>query len=302
MPNSYKTLGLTLGGGGTKGFAHLGFYQALYDESIPIHSVAGCSIGALIGAGIAQGKTPKEIEEVMANYVNENGGFFRLSNLSLEHGAFLKGEEEMKTLRQLIPDDLDFKDLKIPLVVNAVDLESGEEHAFKTGNVAKAVQASMAVPGVFPPVFIDGHLYVDGGIINSIPIDKCKELGADVQVVVDLKSFYTEQNISGLIYHFYMEEEQDLKDKILKPKKRLKEAMLKASFPFHVMLRSICIAEESRRKSLLEKYKPEFLVHPDVSSYNFLDTSDHLEIYQKGLEAGKLWVPKIRQFILNPTP
>lgn len=299
MPDGYKTLGLTLGGGGTKGFAHIGFYQALHSAELPIHSIAGCSIGALIGAGIAQGKTPKEIFDVMTEYVNENGNFFRLSNLSFENGAFLKGTEEMKTLRKLIPEDLDFKDLKIPLVVNAVDLESGEERAFKTGNVAKAVQASMAVPGVFPPVFHEGHLYVDGGIVNSIPVDSCKALGADVQVVVDLKSFYSEQNISGLIYHFYMQEDQDRKNGITHPKQAIKEAMLKASFPFNVMLRSICIAEEFSRKAILEKYKPDFIVHPDVSNYNFMDASEHLEIYGKGLEAGSTWVPKIRQFILN---
>lgn len=154
MSNAYKTLGLTLSGGGTKGFAHVGFYQVLHENKIPIHSIAGCSVGALVGAGIAQGKTPEEIFSVMSNFVEAEHSFFRIKNFSLEKGSLLRAGEEMEMVEKLIPASLTFEQLQIPLVINAVDLEKGEVVVFKTGNVLAAVEASMSIPGLFPPIFL----------------------------------------------------------------------------------------------------------------------------------------------------
>lgn len=299
MPKGYKTLGLTLGGGGTKGFAHIGFYKALFENKIPIHSIAGCSIGALIGACIAQKKDPDEILKVMAEFASETESFFRMRNFSIDKGGILKGDKEMETLEKLIPKDLTFEDLPIPLVVNAVDLEKGNQVAFKTGNVLIAVRASMSIPGVFTPVFYENKLLVDGGVLNDIPVDLCRDLGAEVQVAVDLRSFYSEQNISGLIYHFYLQNDQEKKAGVKLPKQILQEAKLKVTFPLTILLRSVCIAEEAYREKMLKEYKPDLLIHPDVTAYSFLDTTEYLAIYGKGLEAGEQALPKIRSAILN---
>lgn len=299
MPKGYKTLGLTLGGGGTKGFAHIGFYKALFENKIPIHSIAGSSIGALIGACIAQKKDPDEILRVMAEFASDTESFFRIGNFSIDKGGILKGDKEMETLERLIPKDLTFEDLPIPLVVNAVDLEKGTQVAFKTGNVFMAVRASMSIPGVFTPVFYQNKLLVDGGVLNDIPVDLCRELGAEVQVAVDLRSFYSEQNISGLIYHFYLQNDQEKKTGVKLPKQILQEAKLKVTFPLTILLRSVCIAEEAYREKMLKEYKPDLLIHPDVTAYSFLDTTEYLAIYGKGLEAGEKALPKIRSAILN---
>lgn len=297
MPSAYKTLGLTLSGGGTKGFAHAGFYKVLFDNKIPIHSIAGCSIGALVGAGIAQGKTPDEIFSVMSSFVEAEHSFFRFKNFSFEKGSLLRASEEMEMVEKLIPASLTFEQLQIPLVVNAVDLEKGEIVVFKNGSVLQAVEASMSIPGLFPPIYCEGRLLTDGGVLNSIPVDLCRQLGADIHVAVDLKSFYTEQNIAGLIYHFYVQKDLEKTDKLDIPKKLLKEAMLKVSFPFAVLLRSICIAEEAFRERILTEFKPDLLVHPDVSNFSLLDVEKYLEIYAKGTAAGETALPRIQQLL-----
>ncbi len=301
MNSAYKTLGLTLSGGGIKGLAHVGFYKTLYENKIPIHSIAGCSIGALVGASIAQGKTPDEIFSVISSFIESERSFFRVRNFSLEKGSLLRAGEEMEMVEKLIPASLTFEQLQIPLIVNAVDLEKGELVVFKSGNVLKAVEASMSIPGLFPPIFCEGRLLVDGGVLNSIPVDLCRSLGSDIQVAVDLKSFYTEQNISGLIYHFYIQKGIEKTDKLELPKKLLQEALLKVSFPFAVLLRSICIAEEAFRKRILTEFKPDLLVHPDVTNYSLLDTEKYLEIHAKGVEAGLAALPQIKQ-LLTQTP
>lgn len=297
MNAAYKTLGLTLSGGGTKGFAHIGFYKVLYENHIPIHSIAGCSIGALVGAGIAQGKTPEDIFTVMSNFVESEHSFFRISNFGLEHGSLLKASEEMDMVEKLIPADLTFEQLAIPLVVNAVDLEKGETVVFKSGSVLKAVQASMSIPGLFPPIYIDGKLLVDGGVLNSIPVDLCRQMGADVHVAVDLKSFYTEQNIEGMIGRFYTEAEPAKVDAMGLPKKFIQDAMLKVSFPFAVLLRSICIAEEAFRARILSEFKPNLIVRPNVVDFSLFDTEKYVEIHAKGVEAGLAALPQIQTLL-----
>jgi predicted acylesterase/phospholipase RssA len=155
----------------------------------------------------------------------------------------------------------------------------------------------MSIPGLFPPIFLEGRLLVDGGVLNSIPIDLCRTMGADVHVAVDLKSFYTEQNIAGLVYHFYIQKDLEKVDKLEIPKKMLKEAMLKISFPFAILLRSVCIAEEAFRNRILTEFKPDLLVHPDVTNFSLLDTEKYLEIFAKGTEAGALALPQIKQLL-----
>jgi NTE family protein len=299
MSNGYKTLGLTLGGGGTKGFAHIGLYKILHEREIPIHSLAGCSVGAFVGAGIAQGKTPEEIMEIMSASIAGQLSVFHISDISFEKGALLKAKEEMEALHRLIPEELTFDQLKIPLIVNAVDLETGEQVVFKSGKVLPAVQASMSIPGIFPPVFFEGRLLVDGGVLNNVPLDLCRTLGAELQVAVDLKSFYSRQNISGLIYNFYLKEDLEKKTGLQIPKHFFKDALLKAEFPITILLRSLSIAQEAYQKRFLENGKPDLLIHPDVSAYSFLDPKKYIEIYEKGLAAGKVAAPRIQELLLS---
>lgn len=276
--------GLILSGGGAKGFAHVGVYHVFFEHHVPIHAVAGCSIGALIAAGIAQEKTPEELLKVLTVFAEKGSSLFRLHNIDFKRGGVLAGKEEMDVLTAIIPKDLRFENLKIPLAVNAVDLEKGEELVFTDGSVLDAVRASMAIPGLYPPVFYRDKLFVDGGVLNSIPTNLGEVLGMEKMIAVDLKSYYTQQNISGLIYHFYLQKEKEGK---------LHEALLNLEFPFHVLLRALSISEEAHRNAILKKHPPDVLIHPDVSEFSLIDTKDHELIYKRGIEAGKKWLTRV---------
>lgn len=297
MAQPAKKLGLTLGGGGAKGFAHIGVYKILYDNKIPIHCISGASMGAVIAAGIAQGRTPTDLLNLMEEFAQKKTKLIRLNRLGLREGAVLDGKEEYEILKKLIPENLTFEQLNIPLKVNAVDLEKGEEIIFDSGNVAQAVLASSALPGVYPPIFYKDRLLVDGGVLNSIPVNLCKTMGANVLVAVDLKSFYSEQNISGMIYHFYIQKKEAKTYHLNFKKNHLHEMMLKLGFPLNVMMRAMAITERKNAEQILADTKPDVIIHPNVAHFSVLDFKNCREIYEAGIEAGEKWLPEIQKII-----
>lgn len=290
-------IGLVLGGGGAKGFAHIGVYKVLYDAKVPIQAISGCSIGAMVAAGIAQGKSPEEILRVMGRLSELKDNVLELHSLDYGHGSLLSAKEEVQVLEELIPRDLTFSQLKIPLAVNAVDIEKGEEVTFTEGRVFDAVRASMSLPGIYPPVFYKDQLLIDGGILNNIPIKACKDLGAKKTIVVDLKSLYSSQNISGLIYHFYVQKDQEEEFDLKIRKNFLREALLKLSFPVHIMMRSLSIAGDQRTKDTLKKEKPKIIIRPKVDHFSMFDIKDFMQIYETGLKAAEKELSAIKEIL-----
>lgn len=290
-----KKIGLVLGGGGSRGFAHIAIYKILTENNIQISSISACSIGAVVGAGIAIGKTSDEILEVFKEFAEKSSSIFRWESLGLTKGSLLNGQGEYAVLEKLIPKNLTFEDLKIPLIINAVDLEKGQEVTFTSGNVFEAVMASAAIPGLYPPVYYQNKLLIDGGTLNNLPINNIKEFSPDLTIAVDLKSYYSEQNISGLIYHFYVQDKQE-KEKNLKIKKSyIKDAIMKAEFPFYVLLRALSIAEDKNTERVIADNKPDILITPDLAEFGITDTKDHELIYERGLEAANRCIEEIKK-------
>jgi NTE family protein len=281
----HKKIGLTLGGGGAKGLAHLGVYSVLEEYKIPIDYLTGCSIGSVAAAVIAQGMPAKEALMVMGNFSKHKHKLLSPRNFGFKRGSLLKGDDIHKAMSLVIPEKLTFKDLKIPLKINAVDAETGKEVVIDKGNVLQAVMASSAIPGVYPPVFFQDKLLVDGGVLNNIPADICREMGADKVIAVDLKSLVSEQNISGLIYHFYIQKQKERRYHLSIRKKFLKEIGLRIKFPITLMLRSMSISQDISSEQKLKASKPDILIHPEVSNFTFVDFDRFLEIYEKGREA-----------------
>ncbi|MDP4008460.1 MAG: patatin-like phospholipase family protein [Candidatus Peregrinibacteria bacterium] len=280
-----KKVGLTLGGGGARGFAHIGAYEVLIKHGIPIHCITGCSIGAIVGAGIAQGKSPEELLEIVKEFADHKP--IGIKDLGFGNGSIFSGNSILRSLKKLIPEDLEFKDLKIPLSVNAVDLESGEQIVFDSGNVLEAVMASSALPGLYPPVFYQDRLFVDGGVVNSIPVDICRGMGAEIIIAVDLKSYVSQQNMAGMIYHFYVQPKKEEKYHLSIKKGRIKETKLKLAFPVNVMMRALAITERRSAERIMEMINPEFVIHPEVSDFGMLDFEQYADIYDEGRRAAE---------------
>lgn len=171
---------LVLCGGGSRGAMEVGFYQALAEFGVQADFILGSSIGALNGAYIAGGMTPSELGRLWSE--------FRLSralpmNWALllrprRHPGFFSLAPVRSLLRRTLPATR-FEDLAIPLTVVTTDLESGRAcYWHGSGDLIEPVIASMSLPGIFPPVEIDGRLHIDGGVTNDAPLDKAQELGA----------------------------------------------------------------------------------------------------------------------------
>ena len=207
-------IGLVLGGGGAKGGAHIGVLKVLEKYRIPVDAIAGTSMGAIIGALYATGRSADEIERITRSIdwvtifddqterrrINfrrkqDDQDFLTDFKLSFQNGKlvlpegliqgqklFLEFSEHLASARTVAS----FDELPIPYRAVAADLETGRPVIMKEGDLATAVFASMAVPGVIPPVERDGLLLVDGGIANNLPIDVARSLGVDIVIVVDI--------------------------------------------------------------------------------------------------------------------
>ena len=185
-----KKLALVLGGGAAKGYAHVGVLKVLEENGIVPDLIVGTSMGALIGGVYATGKSIEEMKNLAANF-NSIGRFSLKSTLS--DGHLLNIKKTKKILTENFKD-LTFDQLKTKFVAVAADIKTGKQFLFDSGLVYNGVMASIAIPGVFPSVEINGNVYCDGGMVNNLAEDVAKVLMPDAVIVsVDVIGNYSEQ-------------------------------------------------------------------------------------------------------------
>jgi NTE family protein len=180
-----KRIGLALGGGGVRGLAHIGVFKVLESAGVRADLLAGTSMGGLLGAMYAAGMAVEQIEEEILERANM-ASLRRLIDFSLSYRGFLRGGRIYNLLTEVLGTDVTFADLQLPLAMVAVDARSGCEVVLKEGNVVDAVRATISVPGIFLPVEQDNMILVDGGILNNVPTDVARHMGADVVIAVDV--------------------------------------------------------------------------------------------------------------------
>lgn len=186
-----KKIGLALGGGGSRGFAHVGAIKALEETGIKPNIFSGTSAGSIVAALLAAQRTPDEIMEIMKDFKMSNAskitllvdGFATLDKLGTKIDEILEGKA--------------FSDLKHELYICASNLNTGTVEYINSGNVAKAVQASCSIPILFSPVEINGDLYVDGGVLDNVPvqplIDQCEKI-----IAIDIMPMKELEKIDGI--------------------------------------------------------------------------------------------------------
>ena len=176
-------IGLALGSGAAKGWAHIGVIAALERAGIEIDVVAGCSVGALVGAAYVNGRLDPMEKWVKAFRYWD---VIRLMDLSWQRGGLLRGERVFNHVRQLIPHD-NLEACDKPFGVVATNLSTGRELWLTEGDLHQAVRASCSMPGLLPPVGYNGYWLVDGAVVNPVPISLTRALGADIVIAVDLQ-------------------------------------------------------------------------------------------------------------------
>ena len=176
-----KTVSLVLSSGGARGLAHLGVIEELQRRGYVLGEIAGCSAGALVGGMYAAGKLP-EFKDWICNL--DRVDVFSLMDFTFSSSGFIKGEKVYQALKKVIPDR-NIEELNLPFSCNAVDMNSGKEHVFTRGSLYKAIRASGSIPSVFLPAKIDKQHFIDGGVLNPVPISLLSNPQDTLVVVVD---------------------------------------------------------------------------------------------------------------------
>src|SRR5215471_2788826 len=275
---SHPKIGLVLEGGSALGLAHIGVISWLEEHRIPISYIAGTSMGGLVGGMYATGESPVEMHELVDNIhwgeVLRGGTPFRILNyrrkedkrdypndleFGLKHGirfpeGFNAGHEVGLILDRIaLPysDIKSFDELPIPFACVATDLLSGKEYVFRKGSLATALRSTMSLPGIFTPVRTEGHIFADGGILNNLPTDVAKAMGADIIIAVHLqvREFVAAESLSS----------------------------------FGVLGRSLSVVVATTELRGMER--ADILITVDLSNYDSLDYEKSKEMSKLGYEA-----------------
>ncbi|CAN5622244.1 patatin-like phospholipase PlpD [soil metagenome] len=293
VPKKRPTVGLVLSGGGARGFAHIGVLKVLEANHIPVDYIAGASMGGLIGAMYAMGKSPAEMEELVSKL---NWQRLLQPSVAVEDLSYRRKQDRLNIPAPLtlkgqgidlkIPNALNsgqeigllfdrltlryapvtnFVDLPIPFNAVGTDMLKGEAVVLKSGSLARSLRATMSIPGVFAPVYLDGKFLSDGGLVNNIPTDIVKAMGADIVIVVNIES-----QVGG------------------------REVL--ESLP-GILSQTINISTlDNSRRSLRQA---DFIIAPDLGTYTSSDFSKSKEIAELGLKGAEQKMTLLRSLSLN---
>lgn len=249
-------IGLALGSGAARGLAHIGVLKVLQQENIPIDYIAGSSMGSIIGVCYANGLDLSMMEKLCIHLKRKHW-----LDLTVPGLGFVVGEK-IKELIRLLTHRKKLEDLPIPTAVVATDLNRGEPVVFRSGSIEDAVRASISIPGIFEPVFLEGRLLVDGGVIDRVPIGVVREMGADLVIAVDVVPQVSEVRVKNI---------------------------------FDVIMQTFGIME---REILNQKIPAvDLLIHPDLSDISPSAFFKAEECIQRGEVAAKAQVAQLHKII-----
>lgn len=271
-------ISLALGGGGSKGIAHLGVLLLLEEKGYRIRAVAGTSAGGIIAAIYAAGYSPAEI---LARFIEID----QATLYSKRPGDWpsILGVEGINRVLQDMLGDRTFEDLVIPCALTAVDLNTEEEVILQQGRIVDAVLATIALPGIFPPQIWEEHHLVDGGLADPVPVAPVRALAPALPVVAVVLTDITPEPGSIL----------DPPD-ILNVNPLLREiARLRIAQAFNVFLRSISIGSRNIALLRLQIDNPEVIINPELSEIGLLDHVDIIDLVRRGRSAAEEVLPEL---------
>jgi NTE family protein len=289
------SLTVALGGGGSRGAAHIGVLRVLEREGFHIAGIAGSSIGGLIAAVYAAGNSPDEIEEKLAGL--QDGRL--LKHPPRVPNALMGLDGVAAVLRSEIGDKT-FDDLEIPLALTALDVVTGQEIILRSGSVVDAVLATIAIPGVFPSFKLDDYELVDGGMSNPVPVAVARSLAPRLPVVaVSLAGAPVQPSENGNGSHANGNRaNKDLESiPIPGPFRRLRLGQ-----SFMAFTRAINASGRIQGEMRLAMEKPDVILRPDVGHVGVLDAADVRDLAERGEEVAKASLPQLRRVLRQRTP
>jgi NTE family protein len=251
-------VGLVLGGGAARGFAHVGVIRALEQEKIPIDIIVGTSVGSLIGALYADKPSSFDLEIIAFKLEKED--LFDFSVLNSATGP-VKGDRLEEFVKEKIAREK-IEDLAIPFAAVATNLNTGQQVVLNRGSIAKAVRASSSIPGIFTPVRYQDLTLVDGGVVNNVPADVARAMGADIVIAVNIGNDLANYNTANII---------------------------------DITLQAVNIME--KEISTFKTRDADVLIEPIVGFVKTMDFSKKESLMRTGMKAGKNAVPEIQKKI-----
>ncbi|MEJ5306916.1 MAG: patatin-like phospholipase family protein [candidate division WOR-3 bacterium] len=288
--NKKPKIGLALGSGAAKGYAHIGVLKVLEELKIKPDVIAGTSMGALVGVLYASGYLAKDIED-LANRIDKKE-VKKLFKITFDGAGLVNGEILNRYIDSLLPVDT-FDKLKIPFGCVACNIIDGRELNFTKGFLRDAVRASISIPGIITPKMLKNYALVDGGLVNPVPVSLCRRLGADVVIAVNvlhtpvLKCKCADFPIAEKTENYQMQKVDQatnfneklkifIKQEIETIEKRAKilGSLLNLNDKLNIMdvlSQTFMIAESNLANFRLNFDKPDFLIQPDMTSIKHFD-------------------------------
>lgn len=312
-------IGLAIGSGAAYGLAAIGVLKVLEENKIPIDCISGTSMGAVIGALYASGMKSFRLEDELFGMQWKD-----LLDFVLPKKGLVSGEKAENYIRELIKNKT-FEELEIPLYIVSVDINKGQQIVFDKGDVASAVRASMAIPGVFTPVEMGGMMLVDGAVLDPLPTDVLKK-HADVIIAVsftrEVKQSYVSAKreksefLKAIKQEFIKSEVNNVKEYIKKRKIKIpipfrwllspnwvyglirKHKMPVSSFEIlEVTKKSHYIMANEMAKLKLQINKPDVLIKPELSKMNWLEFDKGSYALKQGELAAKEKIKQIKRIL-----
>jgi len=285
-----KDVALVLSSGGARGLAHIGAIEELNANGYKITSIAGCSMGALIGGVYAAGKI-EEFREWMKTIDRKK--MLELTDFSLSIDHIVKGKRIIEAIMEFVPD-VAIEDLPIPYCAVATDLKAGREVVFCKGSLFEAIRASISLPSFYEPVRRDDMILIDGGVINPIPLNRVKRHAGDILVGID---------VSGHDYKSQWEEMHKLNER-QKNDKSLKAKILDKLIPDNIEFNHYTLLSRTsslmiRQNSILmtQLMKPDMIVDIQMSRYGGFDYDKSEKIIAVGRQKTKQAISKFESNI-----
>ena len=271
-----QKVALVLASGGAKGFAHIGAIEALEESGYEITSIAGASMGALIGGIYAAGGLDK-VKEWMYDLTNKE--VFRLVDFTLSPHALVKGDRIIDALKAIVPD-CDIETLKIPYCAVATNVKEGKEVVFRSGSLYDAIRASISIPMLFRPVEYGEMLLIDGAITNGLPLDRVKRTKGDLLVAVNLDDYEWEEDNTNVAHH----QQEDVSPFTLLSRKF--QAGLNALSNNYISLtyNTISILMKRNTEMSLRLTPPDIYLNVDLKEYGSHDYDEAEAIAKLGYE------------------
>lgn len=278
-------IGIALGAGAARGWAHIGIIKALEEMGIKIDVVAGCSIGAYVGAAYSSDKLA-ELEEWTRTLTEWQ--VFAMLGVGIRRGGLASGQKVFDKLTEDLCEE-SYELMKKPFATVATDLYSGREVVFNSGMINDSIRASCAIPGLFSPVEHGERFLVDGAVVNPVPVNLCRQLGADFVIAINLSADFRPQVLEqNAIEHEKIQRKTDdffnSKTSILRQWFSPDPKPEKKSIPgiMGVMSSSLEILQARVTRSRLAGDPPDILIEPQLRDVGLLEFHRAAELIDKG--------------------